>query len=132
LTGELDVRTFESILEAIPVEVSFVDTEDTVRYFNKNGDRVFPRPKGIIGRKVQNCHPKKSLARVEEILQGFKDGSLDQAEFWIDLNDRKIYIRYVPVHDQEGTYIGCLEVTQDVTRIRELEGEKRLLSEEPG
>ncbi len=132
MTGELDVRTFESILEAIPVEVSFVDTEDTVRYFNKNGDRVFPRPKGIIGRKVQNCHPKKSLARVEEILQGFKDGSLDQAEFWIDLNDRKIYIRYVPVHDQEGTYIGCLEVTQDVTRIRELEGEKRLLSEEPG
>lgn len=132
MTGELDARTFESILEAIPVEVSFVDTEDTVRYFNKNGDRVFPRPKGIIGRKVQNCHPKKSLARVEEILQGFKDGSLDEAEFWIDLKGRKIYIRYVPVRDPEGTYIGCLEVTQDVTRIRELEGEKRLLSEEPG
>lgn len=114
-------------MESLPVEVSFVDADDVVRYFNKNGDRIFPRPKGVIGRKVQNCHPKKSLDRVEEILRKFKEGSLEEAEFWIQLGDRMVYIRYFPVKDAEGKYIGTLEVTQDVTRIRELKGEKRLL-----
>lgn len=129
MTGNLEVKDFEDIMESLPIELSFVDTEDRVQYFNKNGDRIFPRPKGIIGRKVQNCHPKKSLGRVEEILQGFKDGSLEKAEFWIDMKGRKIYIRYFPVLDQEGKYKGCIEVTQDITRIRNLKGEKRLLSE---
>ena len=130
MTGDLDAKTFERIMEALPVELSFVDAEDAVRYFNKNGDRIFPRPKGIIGRKVQNCHPRQSIDKVEEILNGFRNGSLDEAEFWIELKGRLVYIRYFPVKDEEGKYIGCLEVSQDVTRIRSLKGEKRLLHQE--
>ncbi len=132
MTGKIDVATFERIMESLPVEISFVDADDAVRYFNKDGNRIFPRPKGIIGRKVQNCHPKKSVERVEEILRGFKEGTLGEAEFWIQIKDRMIYIRYFPVRDEAGKYIGCLEVTQDVTRIRQLKGEKRLLHEKPG
>ena len=127
MTGQLDVRTFERIMEALPVELSFVDAEDCVRYFNKNGDRIFPRSKGIVGRKVQKCHPSQSIGKVEEILTGFKDGTLDKAEFWIQAGPKMIFIRYFPVRDEEGKYLGCLEVTQDVTGIRELKGEKRLL-----
>jgi PAS domain S-box-containing protein len=127
MTGEIDTATFDRIMESLPVEVSFVDEDDVVRYFNKNGDRIFPRPKGVIGRRVQNCHPGKSIAKVEEILKGFKDGTLDVAEFWIQLGERLVYIRYFPVKDPEGKYIGCLEVSQDVSKIKKLEGEKRLL-----
>ncbi len=123
------MTTFERIMDALPIDLTFVDKDDAVRYFNKNGDRIFPRPKGIIGRKVQDCHPKKSLDKVEEVLQGLKGGTLDRAEFWIPMEGRMIYIRYFPVRDDDGNYIGCLEVTQDVDRIRELEGEKRLLRE---
>lgn len=129
MTGELDATTFDRIMEALPVEISFVDKDDAVQYFNKNGDRLFPRSKGIIGRKVQNCHPHKSVHKVEEILQGFKEDTLDVAEFWIQLEGKFIYIRYLPVRDAEGKYLGCLEATQDVTKIRQLEGEKRLLHE---
>lgn len=132
MTGKIDAATFERIMEALPVELSFVDVDDAVRYFNKNGNRLFPRPKGIVGRKVQNCHPKKSVGRVEEILKGFKEGTLDEAEFWIQIKDRMIYIRYFPVRDEGGKYIGCLEVTQDVSRIRQLKGEKRLLRQDVG
>jgi len=132
MTGKIDAATFERIMEALPVENSFVDADDAVRYFNKNGNRLFPRPKGIVGKKVQNCHPKKSVGRVEEILKGFKEGTLGEAEFWIQMKDRMIYIRYFPVRDEGGKYIGCLEVTQDVTRIRQLKGEKRLLHQELG
>jgi PAS domain S-box-containing protein len=127
MTGEIDSATFERIMEALPVEISFVDADDVVRYFNKNGDRIFPRPKGVIGRKVQNCHPNKSIDKVEDILEGFKKGTLDVAEFWIQLGEQKVYIRYFPVRDAEGKYIGCLEVSQDISKIKEIEGEKRLL-----
>ena len=117
----------EPIFEALPVEVSFVDADGTVRYFNKGMKRIFPRPESVVGRKVQDCHPKKSLAKVEEILRGFKAGTLDKAEFWIDLQGKKVLIRYFPVKDKDGKYLGCLEVTQDITSIQKLEGEKRLL-----
>jgi len=129
VTGRIDVHTFERIMESLPVEISYVDADDVVRYFNKNGDRIFPRGKGVIGRKVQNCHPKKSVDKVQEILDGFKDGSLKEAEFWINIGPRMIYIRYFPVRDEDGRYMGVIEVTQDVTKIRQLEGEKRLLNE---
>jgi PAS domain S-box-containing protein len=135
MTGDIDTATFERIMETLPVEVSFVDADDVVRYFNKNGDRLFPRPKGVIGLKVQNCHPNKSIDKVEDILEGFKKGTLEVAEFWIQLGEQKVYIRYFPVKDAEGKYIGdaegkyigCLEVSQDITKIKEIEGEKRLL-----
>jgi PAS domain S-box-containing protein len=127
MTGKLGDAVLEAMLDALPVEISFVDNRDTVRYFNKNGDRIFPRPPAVIGKKVQQCHPEKSLDKVEAILRGFKEGSLDKAEFWINMKDRKVYIRYFPVRDKKGGYLGCLEVTQDITEIQEIEGEKRLL-----
>jgi PAS domain S-box-containing protein len=123
----LEPDVLETLLDTLPVEVSFIDERDEVRYFNKNGDRIFPRPRSIIGRKVQQCHPQKSLHKVTQILDAFKRGERDVAEFWITLKGRQIYIRYFPVRDKKGVYRGTLEVTQDITDIKEIEGEKRLL-----
>lgn len=127
MTGKLDDGILQLILDSLPVEVSFVDADNVVRYFNKNGDRIFPRSEAVLGRKVQQCHPPKSLHKVEAILKGFKEGTLDKAEFWINLGGKKVFIRYLPVRDREGKYLGCLEVTEDITGIQKLEGEKRLL-----
>jgi hypothetical protein len=107
--------------------MSFVDENDTVRYFNKNGNRIFPRPPAVIGRKVQDCHPQKSVHKVNQILDDFKNNRQNSAEFWIDLKNRKVYIRYFAVRDKDGKYLGCLEVSQDITDIQKIEGEKRLL-----
>ena len=117
----------EPMLDALPVEISFVDADDTVSYFNREGNRIFPRTSAVIGKKVQDCHPKKSVDKVKGILRGFKAGTLDKAEFWISLGERKVYIRYFPVRGKGGEYLGCIEVTQDITEIQKLEGEKRLL-----
>ncbi|HIE34377.1 MAG TPA: DUF438 domain-containing protein [Candidatus Altiarchaeales archaeon] len=127
MIDNLSKDTINAIMDTLPVEVSFIDKEDSVRYFNKNGDRIFPRSRAIIGMKVQNCHPEKSLYKVNQILDDFKSGKRDRAEFWIDLNDRKIYIRYFAVRSKGGEYLGTLEVTQDITEIKKIEGEKRLL-----
>lgn len=123
----LSHEVIDAMLDALPVEISFVDDEDVVRYFNKDGDRIFPRPRAVIGRKVQDCHPRTSLHKVNRILEEFKAGARESADFWIDLKDRKIYIRYFPVRNKGGEYLGCLEVTQDITDIKKIEGEKRLL-----
>jgi len=114
-------------LDALPVVISFVDEDDVVRYFNKDGDRIFPRPRSVLGRKVQNCHPKESVHKVQQILDEMKAGTRDVAEFWIDLKGMKVYIRYFAVRDSDGRYLGCLEVSQDITDIQKIEGEKRLL-----
>jgi len=127
LTGELGKEVLDALLETLPVEISFVDESDTVRYFNKNGNRIFPRPPSVIGRKVQDCHPKKSLHKVNQILDDFKNNRRDAAEFWIDMRGRKVYIRYFAVRGKGGKYLGCLEVTQDITDLKKIEGEKRLL-----
>lgn len=126
-TGSLSREELEALLDSLPVDITFVDKEDTVRYFNRFEDRIFKRPKAVIGRKVQLCHPKKSLHKVEQILSDFKNKKRDVAEFWINLNGRLIYIRYFAVRDRNGDYLGCLEVTQDITDIKRIEGEKRLL-----
>ncbi len=123
----LSYGIIEAMVDTLPVEISFVDKDDTVRYFNKEGRRIFPRSRAIIGRKVQNCHPQKSIHVVNKILEDFRNKKRDSAEFWIDLKGRKIYIRYFAVRDAEGSYLGCLEVTQDITDIQKIEGEKRLL-----
>jgi len=120
-------ETLEAILDALPVEVSFVDDTDTVRYYSKGDKRIFKRTPAVIGRKVQECHPPKSLHKVEQVISDLKSGKRDVAEFWIDLNGRKIYIRYFAVRDKVGKYLGTLEVTQDITEIQKIEGEKRLL-----
>jgi PAS domain S-box-containing protein len=126
-TGTLSKEVLEAMLDTLPVDVTFVDTEDTVRYFSQSPERIFVRTKAVIGRTVQQCHPEKSVHRVNEILEGFKKGTLDKADFWINLNERLIYIRYFPVRNKSGEYLGCLEVTQDITDVKKIEGEKRLL-----
>ena len=127
MTGDLRKEVLDALLETLPVEISFVDENDTVRYFNKDGNRLFPRPPSILGRTVQDCHPKKSLHLVNQILNDFKDNRRDVAEFWIDMRGRKVYIRYFAVRGRDGKYLGCVEVTQDITDIKKIEGEKRLL-----
>jgi PAS domain S-box-containing protein len=115
------------ILEAVPIEISFVDENDMVRFWNKHETRIFKRPASVAGKSVQNCHPKQSLDKVNRILSDFKTGKKDSAEFWIDLRGSKVYIRYFAVRTKTGKYLGTLEVTQDITKIKEIEGEKRLL-----
>lgn len=127
MLDQLSLETIEAIFDALPVEVSFVDADDTVRYYSKGDGRIFKRSPAVIGRKVQNCHPKKSVHVVNQILDDFRAGRRDVAAFWIDLHDRKVYIRYFPVRDKGGNYIGTLEVTQDITDVKTIEGEKRLL-----
>jgi len=123
----LKPEIIEAMLDSMPIEISFVDENDEVKYFNKNGDRIFPRPRSIVGKKVQQCHPQKSLHKVLQILEAFKNGKKDAIEFWINLKGRQIYIRYFPVRDKDGKYLGTLEVSQDITDIKKIEGEKRLL-----
>lgn len=126
-TGALSKMEMETILNTLPVDVTFVDDEDTVRYFSQSRERIFPRTKAVIGRKVQQCHPQKSIHVVNQILDDFRNGRRDVAEFWIRIKERLIYIRYFAVRDKDGKYLGCLEVTQDITDIKKIEGEKRLL-----
>jgi PAS domain S-box-containing protein len=123
----LKPEVIEAMLDAMPIEVSFVDENDEVRYFNKNGDRIFPRPSSIVGKRVQQCHPPKSVHKVLQILEAFKKGEKDVAEFWINLKGRQIYIRYFPVRDKDGKYLGTLEASQDITDVKKIKGEKRLL-----
>jgi len=126
-TGSFQPEVLEALLNALPVDVSFVDKDDVVQYYSQSADRIFVRTKAVIGRTVQQCHPQKSAHVVNQILADFKAGRRDHAEFWINIDGRLIFIRYFPVRGKSGEYLGCLEVTQDVTDIRKLEGERRLL-----
>jgi len=126
-TGRLTVGQLDRLLTRLPVDISFVDADDRVCFYSDNPDRVFPRSPAVIGRSVEHCHPPKSLDAVRRILRAFKDGSRDEAKFWIELDGRFIVIQYFAVRDDRGTYLGCLEVTQDATETRRLKGEKRLL-----
>ncbi|MGB9893043.1 MAG: PAS domain-containing protein [Candidatus Saccharicenans sp.] len=126
-TGKLTTDQIDLIFQTLPVDVSFVDENDTVVYYSEKKDRIFTRVPGVIGRQVQNCHPAKSVAVVEKILKSFKSGQKDTAEFWIQIEGRFIHIRYFAVRDENGNYRGCLEVSQDVTEIRQLQGQRRLL-----
>ncbi len=125
--GSLTKPQLNSILDTVPIEITFIDENDTVRYFNLPAKIIFVRAKAIIGRKVQNCHPAKSLDTVNKIVESFKSGKKNVAEFWIDMSGRKIYIRFFAVRDPQGKYLGTMEVVQDVTEIQKLQGEKRLL-----
>lgn len=126
-TGQLSAEVVEAIFNALPVDITFVDKDDTVRYFSQSKERIFVRTKAIIGRKVQQCHPEKSIHIVNQILEDFKNGKRDFAEFWINFEGRIIHIRYFPVFNKNRDYLGCIEATQDITDIKKLEGEKRLL-----
>ncbi|MFQ6067703.1 MAG: PAS domain-containing protein, partial [bacterium] len=108
-TGELSAPELEAVLNTLPVDITFVDKEDRVRYFSGSKKRIFTRTKAVIGRKVQQCHPQKSLHVVEQILNDFKSNKRDVAEFWINLKGRLIHIRYFAVRDKAQEYLGCLE-----------------------
>lgn len=126
-TGELTLQQLDRLLLTMPVEFSFVDENDEVRYYSGHAERIFPRSPAVIGRKVQNCHPPHSVHKVNAILEAFKAGTKDRAEFWLQFKDKFLYVTYYPVRDEDGRYLGCLEATQDISRIRQLEGEQRLL-----
>jgi hypothetical protein len=126
-TGSLTLEQLKAIFAVLPVDLTFVDADDRVRFFSEGPKRVFHRGRAVIGRKVQHCHPPASVGSVERILADFREGRQDVAEFWIDFRGRFVHIRYFAVRDEGGRYLGTLEVTQDLTRERALEGERRLL-----
>jgi len=128
-TGKLRLKELMSVLNTLPVDITFVDNEDKVRYFSDSKERIFLRTKSVIGIKVQNCHPPQSLEAVEKILKSFKEGKKDTVDFWINQEGKFVYIRYFAVRDERGSYLGTLEVSQDLTEIKKLEGEKRLGAE---
>jgi DUF438 domain-containing protein len=114
-------------LKHLPLDLSFVNEDDEVVYYSQGKERIFPRSPGVIGRKVQKCHPPKSYHVVQKILDEFRAGTKDVADFWIQMKGKFILIKYYAVRDGKGNYRGTLEVSQDVTEIRKLEGQKRLL-----
>ena len=126
-TGALTPELVNLVLKHLPLDLSFVDENDEVRYYSDSAERIFSRSPAVIGRKVQNCHPPASVHIVEAILKAFKAGTRDVAQFWITIRGRFLHIRYFAVRDKDGIYKGCLEVSQDVTDIRALQGQRRLL-----
>jgi len=133
MIGKPNDKELEAILETIPIEFSVLDKNDEVLAWNKHETRIFKRPEAALGRNVRQCHPEKSLAKVEKIISEMKAGKRDIAEFWIDLtigeggSKRKILIRYFAMRDKTGKYLGCLEASMDITDIQKIKGEKRLL-----
>ena len=126
-TGTLSIEEIELLFDALPVDVTYVDETDRVRYFNNPDERIFPRSGSIIGRTVQNCHPPESVDRVERILSAFRSGEQDQARFWIQNDAGFVVIEYYALRDEAGRYRGTLEVTQEASEIRSLDGENRLI-----
>jgi hypothetical protein len=127
-TGNFTKEQLEALLNTLPVDITFVDANDTVQFFNKPEKRFFVRTKAVIGRKVANCHPEKSLDIVSRIVESFKTGKKNVAEFWITMNARFLLIRFFAVRDSNGKYLGAMEVVQDLTDLKKLEGERRLLN----
>ncbi len=128
-SGMLTPEQLILMLNNLPVDITFVDENDVVRYFSETKDRIFVRSRSIVGRKVQNCHPPKSLHIVEKILRDFKEGIRDEADFHIQMGDKLIYIRYFALKDGSGKYTGTLEITQDIAPLKKIDGEKRIYDE---
>jgi len=126
-TGRMSLEMINLMLTNLPIDISLVDEHDNVLYYSDCPGRTFPRSPAVIGRSVQNCHPPDSVESVNKILDSFRAGERCTAEFWITLGGKFIHIRYFALFDRQNLYRGCLEVTQDVTGIRALEGERRLL-----
>jgi DUF438 domain-containing protein len=126
-TGYLSRRELVAMLKALPVDVTFVDADDKVKYFSETPERIFVRTKSVIGRSVQNCHPPKSVHVVTEILDDFRSGKKDSEDFWLHMGEKYVYIRYFAVRGSKGEYLGALEVSQDIAPIKAIEGEKRIV-----
>ncbi len=129
-SGVLSMEELEAIFNTIPFDITFVDKDDYVRFFSQGKKRIFPRTRAILGRKVQMCHPPSSVHIVERILDDFKSGKQDKAVFWINMKGRFIHIAYYAVRNEEGEYLGTLEVSEDITEKRALKGERRILNYE--
>ncbi len=133
MIGKLEGKMLESILDTIPIEFSVLDENDKVLAWNKHETRIFKRPEAALGRDVKQCHPERSLDKVEKIIGEMKEGIRDKARFWIDLplskngEKEKVMIEYYAIRDKEGNYLGCLEASQNIAEIQKLEGQKRLL-----
>ena len=126
-TGAFNKEELAYMLNTLPIDITFVGNDDNVRYFSQSSERIFARTKSIIGRNVSNCHPPASVHIVEGIVEDFKSGKKDNEDFWIKIGDKYIYIRYFAVRNEEGKYLGVVEVTQDIKPIQEITGEKRLV-----
>lgn len=127
-SGYFNVHELEAVLNSLPGDITFVNAQDKVQYFSEGKHRVFPRTRTIIGRLVEDCHPPKSLDRVLAVVESFKSGEKDEEHFWIQKDGLFILIRYYAVRDQAGHYLGVVEVTEEISGLRELEGSKTLLS----
>ena len=126
-TGNLTLKEIDLLLRHLPLDISFVGVDEEVKYYSATDDRIFPRSPAVIGRSVITCHPSNSYDKVKKILTYFKEGKKDKAVFWIKMNDRLLLISYYAVRDDNGEFMGTLETSQDVTDIKSLEGERRLL-----
>lgn len=127
-TGKLNIEQIILLLNTLPVDITLIDENDNVRFFSKPKDRFFPRSVAIIGRKVQNCHPPESVHIVEGIIKSFKSGEKKFEHFWIQMKGKFIFIQYYALINEDGVYKGVLEVSQDITDIKNLSGEKRLVN----
>ncbi len=133
MIGKIDGKILEAILDTIPIEFSVLNEDDKVLAWNKHETRIFKRPEAALGRDVRQCHPERSLDKVEQIISEMREGIRDKARFWIDLpigksgEKEKVMIEYYALRDQDGNYLGCLESSQNIASIQKLEGEKRLL-----
>jgi DUF438 domain-containing protein len=128
-TGVLKFEEVIRLLDTLPLDITFVDKNDIVKYFSQGSERIFHRTKAIIGRDVANCHPPASVNVVEKIVEDFKNGTKNHEDFWINMGDKFVLIRYFAVRSETGEYLGVLEVTQDIKPIQEIKGEKRLVSD---
>jgi len=128
-TGAFQLNELIGMLNTLPFDITFVDKNDTVKYFSQGEERIFPRTKTVIGRQVTNCHPPASVHIVEGIVADFKSGRKTHEDFWIRMGGKYVYIRYFAVRDENGEYLGTLEVTQNITPVQEIAGEKRLVEE---
>ncbi len=127
--GYMLPEEINAVLNTLPIDMTFVDKDGRVKYFSQGKERIFARPKTIIGREVSNCHPPASVHVVEKIVEDLKSGKKDHEDFWIKLGDQYVYIRYFAVRNAEGEYLGTLEVSQDIKPIQEITGEKRLMDQ---
>jgi len=126
-SGSFNAETLKHLLNTLPFDITFVDSDDKVAYFSQSNERIFPRATTVIGRSVHNCHPPSSVDVVEKIISQFKSGEKDDAEFYIHIKDRYIYIRYFAVRNEKGEYLGTAEISQDIAPIQKISGDKRLL-----
>lgn len=126
--GRMTLDQINLLLQFMPFDLTYVDENDRVIFYNRGEERVFPRSAGVIGREVRFCHPPKSVDTVLEIVEQFRAGKKDVAEFWINFKGRTIYIRYFAIRDKAKNYRGVIEVSQDITDVKKIEGERRLLS----